>query len=225
VRDERAYLFAVAVVIGGLVGARAMHLLDSWPRYAERPLEALAIWDGGIGATGAPLGSSVTGLLAAWRLRLPRGFMFDISVIGISLGLAIGRIGDIINGEHHAVACADLPWCVRYTHPATLGQREPVHPVVAYDLLWDLVIFAATLALWRRVRGTPPEGRAYFLFLLLYGAGRFLSSWLRLDPVVAWGLQGGQLAGLLYAAVGAAGLAVVSLRLAARGRGYSTTRT
>lgn len=209
VRDDRVYPFAFAVVIGGLAGARAMHLVDSWHLYADRPLEALAIWNGGMGVTGAALGSSIGGLVAGKALRLPLGFMFDISVIGITLGLAIGRIGDIINGEHHAARC-DLPWCVRYTHPDTLGQREAAHPIAAYDMLWDLVIFAALLRLWLRTRGRPPEGRVYFLYLLLYGAGRTASSFLRLDPVVLWGLQGAQLVGIVYAVAGAAGLALTS---------------
>lgn len=212
VRDDRIYPFAFAVIAGGLIGARLMHLLDSWPRYTGQPLEALAIWNGGIGTMGAPLGSTIAGYLAAKRLRLPLGFMFDTTVIGISFGLAIGRIGDVINGEHHAAPCSGVPWCVGYTHPATLGQPGPVHPVVAYDLAWDLVIFAAALLLWRRVRGRQPEGRVWLLFLLLYGLGRVVSSSLRLDPVVLAGLQGGQLAGIGYALVGAAGLGWIALR-------------
>src|SRR5688572_5913018 len=109
VRDERIYPFAIAVVIGGLIGARIAHVTDNWALYANDPLEALKFWSGGIGTMGAPIGSTITGYLAARWLRLPIGFMFDISVIGIALGEAIGRIGDIINGEHHSVPCLDLP--------------------------------------------------------------------------------------------------------------------
>jgi len=212
VPDQRIYPFALAVVAGGLVGARAMHLLDSWPRYMANPIEMLAIWNGGIGTMGAPLGSSISGYIAAKRLGLPLGFMFDTTVIGIALGLAIGRIGDVINGEHPSTACSGLPWCVGYTHPLTLGQPGPVHPVVAYDLTWDLVILGSSYALWRRVRGRQPEGRVWMLFLLLYGSGRVLSSSLRLDPVVVAGLQGGQLAGIFYVVIGAVGLAAIALR-------------
>ena len=50
------------------------------------------------------------------------------------------------------------------------------------------------------------------VFILMYGAGRAVSSNLRLDPIVFAGLQGGQLAGILYAIVGALGLAWLSLR-------------
>jgi phosphatidylglycerol:prolipoprotein diacylglycerol transferase len=211
-RDDRIYPFAIAVVIGGLIGARAGHVIDNWPFYSARPGDIVAFWNGGIAVTTAPIGSALAAILAARALRLPLGFMFDITVIGIVLGEAIGRIGDVINGEHHAVACSGLPWCVRYTHPATLGQSEFVHPVVAYDLIWDLLIFGILVALWLRVRGRPPEGRVFWVYLTLYGAGRFVSSFLRLDPVVLAGMQEAQVLGLVYVVVGTIALVVLTRR-------------
>ena len=210
VKDDRIYPFAVAVVLGGLLGARVAHVTDNWEIYQTRPLEMLAFWSGGIGTMGAPIGSTITGFIAARLLRLPVGFMFDISVIGISLGEAIGRIGDVINGEHHATACSGLPWCVRYTNPATLGQADYVHPVAAYDGLIMALIFIALFAYWRRVRGRPPESRVYFGYLLLFGGFRFLTSYLRLDPLFIDGLQQAQLLGLIYAVAGAVMLPILS---------------
>jgi len=163
---------------------------------------------------GAPIGSTIAGYLAARRLRLPIGFMFDISVIGIAIGEAIGRIGDIVNGEHHSIPCADLPWCVRYTHPSTLGQSTSVHPTGAYDGLLMLAIFVVLYLYWRRVRGHPPEGRVWLAYLLLLGAGRFLLSFLRTDPLFLGGLQQAQVLGLLYLGVGAVSLPVLVRRAA-----------
>ncbi|MGH2378027.1 MAG: prolipoprotein diacylglyceryl transferase [Candidatus Limnocylindria bacterium] len=200
VRDDRVWLYAIAVLLGGLVTARIGHVIDNWPDFAG-DLWRIPFAGGGIAVTAAPIGSAIAGVVAARRLGLPVGFMLDVAALGIVVGLAIGRIGDVINGEHHAVACSGLAWCVRYTHPETLGQADPVHPVVVYDALWDLVIFAAAYAYWRRVRGRPPEGRAWLLVLGLYGAGRFLSSFLRLDPVLVAGLQEAQILGLAYALV------------------------
>jgi len=218
VRDERIYPYAIAVVLGGLIAARAGHVADNWPYYSAQPDQLLAFWNGGVAVAAAPIGSAVGGWIACRRLRLPLGFMFDITVIGIVIGEAIGRIGDIINGEHHAVACSGLAWCVRYTHPATLGQRDFVHLVVGYDLLVDLLIFATLLWYWRRVRGHPPEGRVFWLYLALYGGFRFATSFLRLDPVVFAGLQEAQLLGLIYVVLG--GPALVWLHRRARpGRG------
>jgi phosphatidylglycerol:prolipoprotein diacylglycerol transferase len=212
VRDDRIYPFAIAVVIGGLVGARIAHVLDNWNLYAARPADMLAFWNGGIGTTGAPVGSTIAGFVAARRLRLPVGFVFDISVIGIALGEAIGRIGDIINGEHHAVLCTGLPWCVRYTHPATLGQTDYVHPVAAYDGLVMVLIFIALVTYWRRVRGRPPESRVYWAYLLLFGGFRFVTSFLRLDPLFVDGLQEAQLLGLGYAVAGGIMLPILTAR-------------
>jgi len=227
IRDDRVYPFAIAVVLGGLLGARAAHVIDNWEIYETRPLEVLAFWSGGIGTMGAPIGSTIAGFIAARVLRLPVGFMFDISVIGIALGEAIGRVGDIINGEHHAIACSGLPWCVRYTDPATLGQTDYVHPVAAYDGLIMLAIFVALVAYWRRVRGRPPESRVYWAYLLLFGGFRFLTSFLRLDPLFIDGLQEAQLLGLIYAVAGGIMLPLLSARgrLDSNRRHATTTST
>lgn len=210
------YLFAVAVIAGGLAGARVAHVLDNWPVYAGDLLKMISFSGGGIGTMGAPLGSTVAGYLAARWLRLPVGFMFDITVIGIALGEAIGRIGDVMNGEHHGAACEGLLWCVRYTNPATLGQSTPVHPIGLYDALLMLAIFGALSVYWMRVRGRPPESRVWAAYLLLLGTGRFLESFLRLDPIVLGGLQQAQILGLGYALAGGLMLAVNSRRAGGR---------
>jgi phosphatidylglycerol---prolipoprotein diacylglyceryl transferase len=214
VRDERIYPFAIAVVIGGLIGARIAHVTDNWTLYQNDPVKALQFWSGGIGTMGAPIGSSIAGYFAARWLRLPMGFMFDVSVIGIAIGEAVGRIGDIINGEHHATACEGLAWCVRYTHPNTLGQSTSVHPTGLYDGLMMLAIFVVLYVYWRRIRGRPPEGRVWLAYLLLLGGGRFLLSYLRLDPLWLDGLQQAQVLGLLYLGAGAVTLPLLGRRAA-----------
>ncbi len=216
VRDDRVYPFAIAVVLGGLVGARIAHIADNWSAYGGDLGRMLDLSKGGIGTMGAPIGSSITGYVAARLLRLPVGFMFDISVIGISLGEAIGRLGDIVNGEHHGTACAGLPWCVSYVHPATLGQGGPVHPIGLYDALLMAGIFVVLSLYWRRTRGHPPEGRVYWAYLVLLGGGRYLQSFVRVEPLVLWGIEEGQLLGLLYALCGALALVLVSRRSAVR---------
>src|SRR6266511_4565255 len=216
VRDERVYPFAIAVIIGGLIGARIAHVTDNWAVYANDPLRALQFWSGGIGTMGAPIGSTISGYLAARRLRLPVGFMFDITVIGIALGEAIGRIGDIINGEHHSVPCIDLPWCVRYTHPNTLGQSTSVHPIGLYDGLLMLAIFVLLVWYWRGGRGRPPEGRVWLAYLLVLGGGRFLESFLRTDPLWLGPLQEAQALGLIYFVAGALVLPLLHARSTAK---------
>src|SRR4029077_3775911 len=59
VKDERIYPFAIAVVIGGLVGARAGHIADNWPYYSAHPDQLLAFWNGGVAVASAPIGSAI----------------------------------------------------------------------------------------------------------------------------------------------------------------------
>ena len=213
IKDQRVYPYAIAVIVGGLVAARAAHVIDNWATYQGDALKIITFAGGGIGTMGAPIGSTIAGLIACRVLRLPVGFMFDVTVVGIALGEAIGRIGDVVNGEHHGTACAPpMGVCVQYTSPLTLGQSGPVHFIGLYDGLLMLATFLVLYAYWRRVRGRPPEARVYFAYLFLLGAGRFLESFLRDDPVLAFGLQEAHFLGLGYALVGAVMVAVLTMR-------------
>jgi len=205
VKDDRVYLFAIAVIVGGLVSARIAHVIDNQAFYGGDVGKMLAFSGGGIGTVGAPLGSTIAGYLACRLLRLPRGFMFDITVVGIALGESIGRLGDIVNGEHHGTTCAPpFGVCVGYTSPLTLGQAGPVHFIGLYDCLLMVVTFAILWRYWHRVRGQVPEGRVWAGYLMLFGFGRFAESFLRQDPVVVLGLQEAHVLGLIYGAVGLA---------------------
>jgi len=64
------------------------------------------------------------------------------------------------------------------------------------------------------VRGQPPEGRVWLGYLLLLGAGRFLLSYLRTDPLFLDGLQQAQVLGLLYLGAGALSLLLLRRRAA-----------
>jgi phosphatidylglycerol:prolipoprotein diacylglycerol transferase len=141
----------------------------------------------------------LAGLFAGIRRGLPIGFGADAAAPGIALGFAIGRIGDIINGEHHAVGCeAPLGLCVGYTHPDTLGQPGPVHLVVGYDLAWNLLSVVGSLAL--RGRGLP-DGLIFWLAAAWYAVGRLLLGFMRIaDPTYAFGLREDQVIAILVLA-------------------------
>lgn len=218
--EDKAYSVATWGVIGGIVGARLFHVVDQWELYASDPLQIFAIWNGGIAIVGAVVGGVIAGYARGLMIGVPIGYTADCAAPAIPLGMAIGRIGDIINGEHHAVACADLPWCVRYTHPNTLGQREYVHPAVAYEMFWDLGIVALVLWLFPRVTGRPGEGLLLWIFLGLYGIGRFFISYLRLDTIAFLGLRQAQVVSLVLVVASVVMLEYLSNR-ARRRRGVS----
>lgn len=222
VPGERGYAVAAWAVGSGFVGARLLHVLEKWPVFVADPARVVAVWDGGMSILGAVIGGYSAIAIASWRLAAPVGFVLDASACAAGVGMGIGRLGDIVNGEHHAASCSGLPWCIRYTDPNTLGQRDYVHPAVAYEMLLDFAISALLLWLRPRVAGRAPEGRLLWLFLILYSLGRFAISFVRLDPLVFAGLREAQLVSLALVAIGAVMLLYLSAQrrrvVAARSR-------
>jgi len=202
ISEEDGWAVATWGVVGGIIGARLVHVIDQLPYYIAHPEQILFIWTGGIAIWGAAIGGVLGGYIAAVRRGVPIGYGADAAAPGIALGFAIGRIGDIINGEHHSTACTPPEGlCVGFTHPDTLGQAGPVHLVVAYDMVWDLSAVALTLWL-RRFIGRWPDGVIFWIWALHYAVGRFLLGFLRIgDPTYGFGLRQDQtIAVLVFAA-------------------------
>jgi phosphatidylglycerol---prolipoprotein diacylglyceryl transferase len=120
--------------------------------------------------------------------------------------MAVGRIGDVINGEHFA-SDTDLPWGVVYTHansPSVIARvTQPQHPAVAYEMIGDVVIFGILLFIFLRVNRA---GVTFFAWVFLYGLLRTLVSFLRLDDIVFLGLRTAQLIGIAGMVVGLGGM-------------------
>jgi phosphatidylglycerol:prolipoprotein diacylglycerol transferase len=203
---DDGYAVAIGAVLGGLFVSRLFHVVDQWSYYAAHLDAIIAIGNGGASVVGAIVGGIVGGAIVIARRGLPLLATLDRGIVGLPLGMAIGRIGDVINGEHWATRCEGLPWCVRYTSPTTLGQREYVHPAVAYELVLDLVIVAILLLLLRRGRSAPVHGRVPFVFLALYGVVRLSLAPLRLDPIWLLGVSQAVIVSIAFVLVGIAGL-------------------
>ena len=197
---DSIYSVSVWAIIGGVVGARALHVIDFWDEvYKHDFVSVFLVWSGGIAIYGAILGGFAGGalyiivrnsewFLSLWRTIFPFmgeahranlpsiGRLADITAPALLIAQAIGRIGDIINGEHYA-KMTDLPWGVIYTHPNSPGiLRPPTHPAVGYELVFDLVLLVAIWPLRDRLR---PNGMFFTLYLATYSIGRFFLSFLR----------------------------------------------
>jgi phosphatidylglycerol:prolipoprotein diacylglycerol transferase len=201
------------VVGGGLVGARLLFAAEHLELYAAAPWRLLLVNEGGISVFGAVLGGLAAAALWARRARVSPARLLDAVAPGFLLGQAIGRIGDVINGEHLGTHAPGLAWAVVYVHPDTLGEiGVPVHPAVAYELLWDGL--AAGVAVWLLGRHRWPPGAVFWLAWLLYGTGRLWTGAFRLDERVAFGLGLAQLIGVVSMAVAVAGLLLAHWRQA-----------
>ena len=175
-----------------MIGARLVHVVDNWSDiYVQRPSQILAIWSGGIGVWGGILGGFMGGSIYALIAKHPVGLIADLTAPVMLYSQTIGRLGDIVNGEHCANA-TDLFFGMRWIHPETVaricanGFTTDVQPVIVYQMAWNILALAIV---WRLRGRLKPDGMLFALYLALYSVGRFGVSLMREDRVWALGLQ------------------------------------
>jgi phosphatidylglycerol---prolipoprotein diacylglyceryl transferase len=190
--EDDAYSIALVGVPAGVIGARLLYVAEHWSFFSAAPLEVFAINEGGISVWGAVIGGVLGGLLfAAWRRYDIRGGL-DIAAFGLVLGLSLGRIGDLINGEHLAKATS-LPWGVVYTDPDSPAFAHsiaagPHHPATTYEMLGAFLLLALMFPILQRFKDRP--ALTFVVFLDVYSALRFVVSFLRVDSTgAAFGLD------------------------------------
>lgn len=208
--EDMIYNVALFLVIGGIIGARGLYVIENWSQFEDDLGEIFALNTGGISIYGALIGGTVGAWLYAYISKVPNiPLGADIAALGAIVGMAVGRIGDIINGEHFA-SDTSLPWGVVYTDPNSPSFLQfgpnalPQHPAVAYELIGDMLIFGILLLVYFYVRRA---GVTFFAFVFLYGLLRTLVSFLRLDDIIFLGLRTAQIVGIAAMPIGLAGIA------------------
>ena len=179
--SDVAQELALVSVICAIVGARLFFVFEHWDRFDDDLAGiVLDITEGGITLYGGLIGGVLGGVIYGLYHRWPIGIGLDAAGPGMILGQGLGRIGDLINGEHLSTA-SDLPWAFVYTHPDTLGELgQSVHPTAGgYELLGDFIILALLLFVARRFLKVP--GWLFCTYAVLYSVMRFGLSELRFD--------------------------------------------
>ena len=169
--DDLLFYGVLGVVLGGRLG---QVLFYDPGYYLAHPLEILAVWKGGMAFHGGMLGVFVA--MALWGRRSGKTFFQVTDFIAplVPLGLMAGRIGNFINGELWGrVADATLPWAMVFPQVDAL----PRHPSPLYQAAGEgLLLF---VMLWLFSARQRALGQVSGMFLIGYGALRFVAEWFR----------------------------------------------
>jgi phosphatidylglycerol:prolipoprotein diacylglycerol transferase len=202
---EELFDFSLLITLGALIGGRAFDvLIYEWDYYRGHAWQLPAFWHGGFATHGIVLGGVLGGTLFC-RLR-HKSFLAlaDEVVIPGALMLALGRVGNHINGEVYG-SLSEVGWAMRF--PYATGTR---HPVALYEGAKNVLVAVILLGLRRCSRHTP--GLLLAHFLLWYGLLRLIADHFR-DYDSYWlGIGRGQYFNLLMALVGAVAIVVFSRR-------------
>ena len=201
VDEDDLYTLALVAVPAGIVGARGLYVIENWDFFGDNLGEIIAITEGGISVWG----SLITGVIAAAAFAYWRGYevraSLDVAAFGMIPGLAVGRIGDLINGEHLSRA-SDWPWAVVYTAPDSPAFAHSIavgshHPATTYEMILSLLVFVALFPLFFRVLYRFP-GVTFMVAAASYALIRFALTYTRLDSAeVLLGMRVPQLVAVL----------------------------
>jgi phosphatidylglycerol:prolipoprotein diacylglycerol transferase len=226
-------------LVGAIVGARFFYVLGHLEDF-ESFVDMLKIWEGGISLIGGIAGA----VSFAYPLMRRYGYRFlqvmDSAAIGLAFGIMVGRIGDLVIGDHlgkptrfagaWAYRGGDLPgpWAgsdaAGWVAPlegglvqqitrdgATLCNATPdgfgcadviaQGPGVHQTALYDFVIAIGLFFLLRWLSRQPRrEGVMIVSFAIIYGTGRVITDFLRVDKTY-FGLTGSQLTSIAVVAI------------------------
>ena len=127
---------ALVMVVSGLVGARFFYVLQYWSvtfAPADEPFQPLAVLgrvlkftEGGLVVYGSLIGALVSTLIFLAVHKLPRLATLDLVVPSMLIGLALGRLGCLMNGCCYGGVCSNESLGIQFPagSPAYIAQLD-----------------------------------------------------------------------------------------------------
>jgi prolipoprotein diacylglyceryl transferase len=166
-----------------LIGARLYYVVFRLDYYGRYPLDVFKIWEGGLAIHGGVLG----GILAVYLFTRWKHVKFwplaDAMAPSLILGQAIGRIGNLMNGDAYGVPTT-LPWGIRFPADSPAGMAYPglaTHPSMVYEMILNLAIFAY---LWAIRKKGYKDGFSTAMYFILYAVARSIVTLTRGDDLM-----------------------------------------
>ena len=192
---DAVYSLTIYLAVGVLAGGRLLEVLFyEWPYYRQHLRQIPAAWLGGMSTHGVLLGVVVATALFCRLHGKSLLVIADQLVIPGSYLMAMGRIGNFIDGQIVG-SVTTVSWAVQF--PDAPGFR---HPVVLYDGAKNFLILGLLLLL-RRTKPAPGIIAAHFIFW--YGFLRIFVDLFREYPTNLLGIATGQAFNILMAVIGA----------------------
>lgn len=196
-------LFAAPAAI---IGARLFYIIFSWDLFKDNLIDIFNTRKGGLAIYGGILAAFIVAFIFARKKKIGVLKLLDFGVPYLVMAQGIGRWGNFVNQEAFGVA-TKLPWRMNSdTVNAYLSSKQAgldlskwgAHPTFLYESLMDFVIFFFLIWFGKRKK---VQGEVFFLYMLLYGVGRFFIESLRTDSLMLGSIRISQLLAGIFAVV------------------------
>ena len=173
VDPEKADGLVTYLIIGMFFGARLFYVfIYNWDYYASRPLEWLAVWQGGLSFHGAIVGLVLGAWVFARKYQIPLFQVTDSMALAGTQGLFFGRLGNFINGELYG-RVTDSPLGMIFPQ----GGPYPRHPSQLYEGVFEGIVLGAII--WLVYPRVKRYGVLTPLFIVGYGVFRYFIEFFR----------------------------------------------
>lgn len=209
INGELMWDLGMWLLVSGLFGARLFYILQypgrvfftpdgAWKSGGEMLVSFFSLWDGGLVVVGCLPFAALAFFVFCHRRGLPPLRVGDAIIPSFFIGLAIGRIGCLLNGCCWGDRC-ELPWAISFPKdggvtfaalmdrgflPADALWTFPLHPTQLYSSLNALILMAVTAAYFHT---RPKPGSVVAMGCLLYPVSRFTIEFLRGDEMGQFG--------------------------------------
>lgn len=193
--DDFIFYATLGIILGGRIGYILFYGQSprpGVPGLLASPQDWYKLWDGGMSFHGGAFGV----VLAIWWLAKRNGLsmvrFLDYVACCAPFGLFFGRLANFVNGELWG-RTTDVPWGIVFPD----GGPDPRHPSQLYEAgLEGILLFAVLSFLFWRTQARYKPGLLLGVFLIGYGAARFIVEFFR-EPdrqlgLLPWGLSMGQ---------------------------------
>lgn len=174
--SDLIFYAALGVLIGGRLGYM---LFYDFQVFLKAPWQIVKIWQGGMSFHGGLIGVAVAAYLFARRFKRSFLEVADMLAPLAPLGIALGRLGNFINGELWG-RVSNVPWAMIFPE----GGPLPRHPSELYEMVLEgFLLFIVVFWYSRIPRRT---GRVAGLFLMGYAVARMIAECFR-EPDIQMG--------------------------------------
>lgn len=214
--------FAVPAIFFSIIGARTYYVVMRWDTYKDNPVSVLYLRQGGLAIYGGVIAAFIT-MYVFTRIKKQSYFRFaDQIICGLPLGQAIGRWGNFFNreafgGYTNGPLAMQLPVAAVRAHDISEELAAhmdntlkciQVHPTFLYESMYNLMVVIVLVCCHRKKLF---DGQLFFMYVLLYGIGRFFIESLRTDQLFVPGtnLPVSMVVAAVSVAAGVTGLTVL----------------
>lgn len=193
---QMIYDYALYAALVGILGARVWEIIFGWEKFSDNPISIFAIHEGGLSVQGSLFFGFVFTLWYTRRNKIGFWKFADIITPGVLLGQALGRLVACTLAGGSYGAPTDSIFGIKYPHGSPAYARygdQALWPAEIFEGIWDLLILALILILYKKNYRT---GTYFLLYVLFYSVGRFFLEYLRGDSLMILGLKSAQLVSL-----------------------------